>query len=363
MKIIILKQLLGSVLSTKHARAVVSYVEAKALYTYKNAKVLSSYARARFVRLYLDITAFFSRASFTDSQVKDIAKSTSDTLATLETVLKRTETTRQELAALVDQVSKLTGKSAQDYAAFADTRTHVVGKSAEDQATLVDDLTANISKTLSDLVYLTDDVGGLATVDDDQYMFLSKAVLELTTSISDLVLLTANYQRSFEDQSYSSDAQSLEIGKDLQDYPLFSDSKLFYLGKQLAQDYAAVVDQVYLSVQYLRSIVDEASAQDQAYRDISKVSSDSAVFSETFTVSQIIQRAIFEAVSAVEVVALLLYRTTTDQANFTESRTLLTGKTALDTLNAGDSGFLVAQGYVDNPFYFADDYVGAKRTF
>lgn len=38
-------------------------------------------------------------------------------------------------------------------------------------------------------------------------------------------------------------------------------------------------------------------------------------------------------------------------------------KTLSDTLTADDSGYFLGQGYVDNMEYFAEDYVGYKRTF
>jgi hypothetical protein len=41
----------------------------------------------------------------------------------------------------------------------------------------------------------------------------------------------------------------------------------------------------------------------------------------------------------------------------------LTGLVKSDTISSADAGFLLNQDYVDNPFYFADDYVGTKRTF
>lgn len=39
------------------------------------------------------------------------------------------------------------------------------------------------------------------------------------------------------------------------------------------------------------------------------------------------------------------------------------GKISSDSVSSSDNGTLINQGYVDNLNYFADDYVGAKRTF
>jgi hypothetical protein len=53
----------------------------------------------------------------------------------------------------------------------------------------------------------------------------------------------------------------------------------------------------------------------------------------------------------------------TDSFASAESEVKSFGKSSSDSASSSDSGTLLNQGYVDNPYYFADDYVGAKRTF
>ena len=52
-----------------------------------------------------------------------------------------------------------------------------------------------------------------------------------------------------------------------------------------------------------------------------------------------------------------------DATAIADAQVALVGKRESDTLEIADSGVLISQDYVDNNLYFADDYVGEKRTF
>ena len=70
-----------------------------------------------------------------------------------------------------------------------------------------------------------------------------------------------------------------------------------------------------------------------------------------------------ETVGASDVVVLSVGKTVQDGAGASDALVKFVGAGRSDTIGASDSGVLLNQDYVDNALYFADDYVGIKRTF
>ena len=135
------------------------------------------------------------------------------------------------------------------------------------------------------------------------------------------------------DAASGSDAQSLAVGKLIDDH-LFStddingagadDDQNFWFFKVLS-DPSFAVDSIVLLAAYLRSFSDTAQAVDTP--------------------------------------SLLVGKVTADTLAATDANVKFTGLGKSDTLSSTDAGYALNQDYVDDAFYFADDYVGTKRTF
>lgn len=83
------------------------------------------------------------------------------------------------------------------------------------------------------------------------------------------------------------------------------------------------------------------------------------------TIAKNVGKSVLEESQTVSDSASINFGLTASQefVQVSESIAKLSGKSASDTLSSVDSGTLLNQDYVDNPYYFADDYVGSKRIF
>lgn len=88
---------------------------------------------------------------------------------------------------------------------------------------------------------------------------------------------------------------------------------------------------------------------------------DSVSVSET--ISKVFGKGLSEELDVSDVTFISVSTGFDDSAFVVESTVKLIGKGESDTLTGSDSGTLLNQDYVDNPYYFADDYVGDKRIF
>ena len=154
---------------------------------------------------------------------------------------------------------------------------------------------------LATSVGVTDDFDGAAVPDDDQ---------------------TIQFIKALSNVSYSADNQVLSPGKVLTDSYTLSDSNILTFGKTAAD---------------------------------SAATSDTQTFAATKPLS--------DSSTAAEAKVLAFAKPFTDGSSAAESDIKSFGKIRSDSALSSDSGTLLNQDYVDNPNYFADDYVGAKRTF
>lgn len=77
----------------------------------------------------------------------------------------------------------------------------------------------------------------------------------------------------------------------------------------------------------------------------------------------LVAKPYFETAAAAEAYALTNSKILGHTAGASDADVLLSGKTLGDSAGAGESGSLRSQGYTVDLTYFAEDYVGASRTF
>ena len=184
-----------------------------------------------------------------------------------------------------------------------DLTTILTGKafSSESQGSDSFSRTVEYSRTFADAVGATDDLDGAASTLDDQEMAFFKS-RSLVARAAETLAYSLN--RGFADGYTASEAYSASFAKPLSD------------GSEAADSYSLLFSSV------LANALEAAESQTTAF---SKALSDTPIFSDSFVQSL--------------------------------------GKVRSDSATSSDSGSLVSQGYVDNVGYFAEDYVGASRSF
>lgn len=205
----------------------------------------------------------------------------------------------------VDTPEINTGKSLQDAWSATESSQIIFGKVPSDTAVFATETALALTKLLVSNIYVTDDVDGEASIEDDQNMLFNKARVDLG-SVVELLTRQVDYFREFSDFPVGQDNAALRLDKE------FTDS-------------AVLGDEAAVATDYRRLFAETAGWQDN----------------------------VFFAVSAV----------LTDNGYVLESNVKSFGKGNSDSASVADSGSLYGQDYVDNPFYFAEDYVGYSTTF
>ena len=190
--------------------------------------------------------------------------------------------------------------------AGTDTQALSIGKVADDSANFTLETTLDTTKLLSDSIHVTDDVDGEASIEDDQNMLFTKSRTEVIW-LTDSLDRTVAYSRAFSDSGVASDNV--------------------------------------INFQTSKGLDDTASLGDFTDIDI--------VFTREFSDSAIWQDGVSLGVSIV----------LTDNGYVLENKVKSFGKGNSDSASVTDSGSLYRQDYVDNLFYFAEDYVGYNATF
>jgi len=172
----------------------------------------------------------------------------------------------------------------------------------EDRASVAENNVISITKFLSDQAFATDDLDGEASAEDDQEISFVKTRTEIA-SLTDLFSRIVSFARSFTESPSATDDLSLTVSKSISEAPAVTDE----LNKVIAftkSDAGTVSDSEALNTS--KNLSDNGGIIDAQVVQFTKASSDSGV--------------------------------------------------------AADSGSLRSQGYCDFT-YFAEDYVGASRTF
>jgi len=236
-------------------------------------------------------------------------------LAAFETVLASSNSTALEEAllhffknktddfAVAEALASDFYKALTDTTGFTDAQVFEFFKALEENPTFGDSSASFLSKVLQSSISVTDDVDGAASILDDQEMLFFKAITQPATA-SDVFYRLVAYFRAFSEATAISDVATVD----------FSAPRA---------DAAAVSQQHYFDI--LRGIADTSGIAEQAAKAFSP-----APFIDAFSIA--------------------------------DSSFNTPGLSKSDSALFSDTGSLRSQGYCDFT-YFAEDYVGASRTF
>lgn len=242
---------------------------------------------------------------------------------------------------VVDAPAKNFGKNVSDALGLTDDQVFAIGKGITetttiseltaialakvlaDQAGLSDLPSKNIGKVFAEVLGVTDDVDGEATVEDDQNIAFFKNTTNVT-NVTDLLTRVVAYVRAFTETVGAADTPSLGVAKPFSNSLTISEVIDIVLSKTASlSDTVSAIDELAFAI--AKSLTDTASISDTPSKNVSKILANSA----TITDSDVID--------------------------------FLAGKS--DSATVSEAGSLLNQDYVDNGFYFAEDYVGLSRTF
>jgi hypothetical protein len=236
-------------------------------------------------------------------------------LAAFETVLASSNSTALEEALLhffknktddaelADSLAADFHKALTDDAGFTDAQVFEFFKALEENPSATDIYASFYSKVIQSNISVTDDVDGAASILDDQEMLFFKALTQPAT-VSEVFFRLVAYVRAFNDSAVIADAVATAFSASRAD--------------------AAAVSQQH-SFDILRGIADTSGIAEQIAKAFSP-----APFSDAFSIAD------------------------------TSFNTPGLGKS--ESALFSDTGSLRSQGYCDFT-YFAEDYVGASRTF
>jgi len=371
----------------------------------------------------LSLTMAFVR-SFTDSllvvdsPVLATAKTFTDAYVASEALALSFEKAANDAAALVDTELRAFGKAltetpfAEDLAAFnfgkpfsdaaslTDSPARSVAKILSDTVNLADALTASklFTRAIANTVDATDDVDGTASILDDQEIAFVKfnnntaaatdlfeliaafarafteqldtndeTVLSVGTARSDTATAvdvfakSVNFARSFSEQADLTDSDTISVGKELSEAPLAEDLfvRVVAFTRALAEQPAVAEERVII---FSRPLGDSASSSESASLGVGSVQQEQFFVAEDeiFGVGKGFSHT--AGVTDLLEIAGAISRALATQADTVDSFSLSFGKPLSNTTSIADAGSLVSQGYCDLS-YFADDYVGAVRTF
>ena len=299
----------------------------------------------------------------TDQAIFAIGKGAQETVSISETTAFDVTKPLSDAYAASDIASVGTGKVAFDSFSMTDDKTSLIGKNPQDIINLSESQSFGVSKTLSDVAITVEVLGLTLSKTFTDSVSLTDSVLELllteenafdSGSVSDTNTLT--FGKAPQDTAITADIQTFDITKGLSDSvyatddfggeSTVDDEQTIQVQKRLI-NFASMTDAVTLTSEYDRSFSDAASMTDSVVLEAaySRPQSDSMSASDSVVLSASYVRSVADAASAQDIQASLV------------------GKVESDTLGIADSGVLLSQDYVDNNLYFADDYVGEKRTF
>jgi hypothetical protein len=172
-----------------------------------------------------------------------------------------------------------------------------------------------------------------------------------SNAASALEAIAKLFGKAVEDTSGASDAISKATTKPASDAAAGSDAQALTVGK-------AIDDQLFST-----DDINGAGADDDQNISFFKVLSHPSFAVESIALLAAYLRSFADTGQAADSAVLLAGKNSEDIAGASDADAKLTGLGKSDTISSTDAGYALNQDYVDDAFYFADDYVGTKRTF
>ena len=259
--------------------------------------------------------------------------------------------------------------------------TFAYNKKPDDVASYTDDLRYDLGYHLNDNINATDDYMGESNVDDDQTMHFGKTRID-NGSASELFSRVITYDRQFSDAYNGQDSASLGPSKHLTDTTSvieslvrqvdyvrtlneigLSSEDIAFASSIVLQDNSSASELFSRAVDYNREFSELSSSQDSVDLAYTKLSQD-AISVETLFYRQVsFNRDFYDLANPSDNISLFASRVLQDNGTATENAVKSSGKINNDSASFTDSGKLFWQGYVEDPTYFADDYVGNSQNF
>jgi len=253
-------------------------------------------------------------------------------------------------------------KRAVDQTVNTSTNTLVITKPLTEALTNSEYKQFNITKLFQDSVDATDDYLGAANLDDDQYAYFGKTIVDYLATSDLQIYVVGNRQQDTvitADQKYAAFTRivtdTTQNAEDISAY--FSNVTLQTVGVQetarlttslIKSDKFNFSDEFNILVNYRRSFTDQAQASDTSIFNISVVKSDAIANSDNFSFAAIFNRTI------------------TDTTSFTESNVFNVSKVLLDINRISETSSLNTGKYVADLSSFADTFtrqVNYLRSF
>ena len=239
----------------------------------------------------------------TDAYVPNFGKTATETPVAVDIYTYALSKALTDSAVATESDFKAVAKFFTENPGLTDTNILSFFKNLSETPNVTDTVVRDFPKFLSDTVTATDDLDAAASILDDQEMQFIKNTTNIAT-VADSFARVVAFLRSFSENPGLTDTDTLEIGKVLSENPAFSDTNYFNFGKLLEETPGI-----------------------------------SEVFSLQVTLSPF-----------------------SDTPGITDSADIVPNKVFTEAPSLTDAGSLRSQGYCDFTF-FAEDYVGASRTF
>lgn len=212
----------------------------------------------------------------------------------------------------------------------------VDGFSLLHSATLSDTQTKDIGKNISDDVVADD-----ATITISTTFSLSTSLTD-SLSISDLI--ETQRGRPLSNSGYMVDSQTYSIGKLPSDVVLIAEQTAFAITTEVSDSIS----------------VTEALVTDAASSALTKAVSDGSTLADSHAAA--FNKALQESLAVTDSLELTGLKGYADSGSISDASVVSVEIVQSDNASLTDSGSIINQGYCDIT-YFADDYVGVKRTF
>lgn len=255
------------------------------------------------------VKALTEQPAFTDAHTFDQTKPLTDSGSVAEDATLTPGKVLADASAFTDNdtidfTKDAGGDTAQDYCDVTYFLEDYTVGDRLDRIFLGDEQEFSYVKNVSEQIFATDDVDGEASIEDDQEIAFVKTRTEIV-AITDVFDRDVAFTRNFSETPAANDTPAKVVGRP-------------------AADNGTASDSFSRTVAYLRDFTDSSSFSDSDTIDFGSVKSDDGLFSDSEVKSG--------------------------------------GKFVTETPSVSSSGSLRSQGYCDFT-YFAEDYVGASRTF
>jgi hypothetical protein len=236
----------------------------------------------------------------------------------------------------------------------------------------------NIVKLFEDSVDATDDYLGTANLDDDQYAYFGKTLVDYLSTSDIQIYVVGNRQQDTvitADPKYALFtrivADTTQNAEDISAY--FSNVTLQTVVVQettrlttslIKSDQFNFLDQFNIVVNYRRSLLDQVQASEYNLFDISVVKSDTIVINDNFSFAAIFNRTITDTASFIEYSIFNVNKVLLDSSRITDTSILNAGKYLADLSSFADT-FTRQVNYLrsfEDILNTTDDYYGAANV-